>query len=321
MDPCEAVRESTAAVVAEEGGHSNVFICGDAVAGFVETLMNEGGLQDLPDFDKGIHYVDTEDPETTARYLFVLDAVNFCFWPAPDIEYEDLSTGLKASIEQQGKEVLNSERLVRIDERGVQELLRLPHLPLCAERARFIREIGYAIAANGSATAIIQQAKNSATRLVELITSILPGFRDHSVYRGRQIFFLKRAQILVGDIYGAFGGRSLGEFHDIHKLTMFADYRVPVVLRELGIISYSQELKAKIDSQVEILPGSEEEIQIRSASIVAVDRIQSSLAEALLQKGISHPPMALHIDWFLWSRGEMRRKVDSPHHRTLTVYY
>lgn len=56
------------------------------------------------------------------------------------------------------------------------------------------------------------------------------------------MFLYKRAQIFVGDVYGAFGGQGLGHFTDIDQLTMFADYRVPVVLRELGVLQYSTEL-------------------------------------------------------------------------------
>jgi hypothetical protein len=37
-----------------------------------------------------------------------------------------------------------------------------------------------------------------------------------------QLFFYKRAQIFVGDLYGAFAGQGLGHFHDINQLTMFA---------------------------------------------------------------------------------------------------
>jgi hypothetical protein len=36
------------------------------------------------------------------------------------------------------------------------------------------------------------------------------------------VFFYKRAQIFVGDLFGAFGGQGLGAFHDIDQLTMFA---------------------------------------------------------------------------------------------------
>lgn len=61
-----------------------------------------------------------------------------------------------------------------------------------------------------------------------------------------QVFFYKRAQIFVGDVYGAFGGVELGSFRDIDQLTMFADYRVPVVLREMGVLQYSQELAQQV---------------------------------------------------------------------------
>ena len=65
------------------------------------------------------------------------------------------------------------------------------------------------------------------------------GFQDHTIYDGVQVFFYKRAQILVGDIWGAFKGQGLGKFEDIDKITMFADYRVPQILLELDILVYS----------------------------------------------------------------------------------
>lgn len=40
--------------------------------------------------------------------------------------------------------------------------------------------------------------------------------------RGREVWLLKRAQIFVGDVWGAFGGRGCGAFHDIGCLTAFA---------------------------------------------------------------------------------------------------
>ena len=41
-------------------------------------------------------------------------------------------------------------------------------------------------------------------------------------------------------------GKGLGAFYDIGELTMFADYRVPVVLRQLDILQYSPELAHKV---------------------------------------------------------------------------
>jgi hypothetical protein len=33
------------------------------------------------------------------------------------------------------------------------------------------------------------------------------------------------------------------------------------------------------------------------------------------------PLLSIHVDWWLWGRGEASRAEDPPHHRTLTMYY
>ena len=70
------------------------------------------------------------------------------------------------------------------------------------------------------------------------VAAHFPGFRDHAVYKGQQLTFFKRAQILVGDVWGAFGGQGLGRFDDIDELTCFADYRLPQLLNSLGIMVF-----------------------------------------------------------------------------------
>lgn len=47
-----------------------------------------------------MHFRDTLRPELTLRYCLVLDALNFCFWPEPGLEYEHLATGLKVPAER-----------------------------------------------------------------------------------------------------------------------------------------------------------------------------------------------------------------------------
>ena len=49
-------------------------------------------------------------------------------------------------------------------------------------------------------------------------------------------------------------GQAYGNFHDIDQLTMFADYRVPVVLRELGVLQYSPTLAAQVCAQSSFKP-------------------------------------------------------------------
>ncbi len=139
------------------------------------------------------------------------------------------------------------------------------------------------------------------------------------VHNGALVHFYKRAQILIGDIWAAYG-RSLDPVHpysfkDLEQLTMFADYRVPQILRHMGILEYSPELSRRIDSWEEIAFASNEETEIRAATIVAVDMLQKELAKQGLQL------LVIEVDWLLWQWGEAVRNDIAPHHRTLTIYY
>src|SRR4051794_25804812 len=76
---------------------------------------------------------------------------------------------------------------------------------------------------------VISAAKGSAAGLVNILARDFDCFRDEFPFQGRRkpIRFLKRAQILVADLWACFQGEGVGAFPDIDKITMFADYRVP----------------------------------------------------------------------------------------------
>jgi hypothetical protein len=67
----------------------------------------------------------------------------------------------------------------------------------------------------------------------------------------------------VADIWACFNGEDWGEFRDIDKITMFADYRVPQILATLGCIGYSPPLQALISKGDMIDSGSHFEMQLR----------------------------------------------------------
>jgi Potential Queuosine, Q, salvage protein family len=69
---------------------------------------------------------------------------------------------------------------------------------------------------------VVTQAKQSAPGLVNLLHDRFPSFRDEAKFERKTVQFLKRAQILVADLWAAFRGEQLGQFDDIDKLTMFA---------------------------------------------------------------------------------------------------
>jgi hypothetical protein len=83
-------------------------------------------------------------------------------------------------------------------------------------------------------------------------------------------------------------------------------------------LRYSDALSAQIDAKTEIAVGSEAELEIRAATVVAVDR----LCAALQAKGVKDV-MPVTLDWLLWQRGEVLNNEQKikPHHRVLTIFY
>ena len=81
-----------------------------------------------------------------------------------------------------------------------------------------------------------------------------------------------------------------------------------------GLISYAAPLAIRIDNLLELAPGSREEIEIRAATIWAVELLRRELEE----QGVSVAPY--EIDWFLWNLGQSLADP-RPYHRTRTIYY
>ena len=115
-----------------------------------------------------------------------------------------------------------------------------------------------------SFTNCIEAANHSAAALVNIVAENFPCFNDVVRFESRKnVRFLKRAQICVADLWAAFDGKGYGEFDDIDKITMFADYRVPQILNTLGCLWYSPLLEHTIRQKKLIDSGHTWEIQLR----------------------------------------------------------
>lgn len=113
-------------------------------------------------------------------------------------------------------------------------------------------------------TNCIAAADGSAAALVNLIAENFPCFNDVVKFENRKsVRFLKRAQICVADLWAAFNGEGYGEFHDIDKITIFADYRIPQMLNMLGCLWYAPLLENAIKKKKVIESGHSWEIQLR----------------------------------------------------------
>ena len=324
MNPLASIVESCEWVAAKA---SSVRINQDGIEDFSKSMESRPSMDGVTWDAEGWHY--SKDVENggglTCQYIFVMDALNFCFWPTPELEYDTLALSLKEVLEN-NSDAFNAKNLVTINDKTLNSWFPADkQLPNIDERVLRLRELGEALIAeyDGLAINMVKAAKNSAKKLVQLLLAHVPGFRDTSIYQGKLVHLYKRAQILVGDLWAAYGkqdvpgseGKSVFCFEDIACLTMFADYRVPQILREVGIIEYSDELSSAIDNLQEIPVGSEAEVEIRACTVIAVKQLQQSLAA----KGVNL--LVIELDWLLWQKGEALRKKIRPHHKTLTIYY
>ncbi|MCM8749474.1 queuosine salvage family protein [Thermomicrobiaceae bacterium CFH 74404] len=278
-----------------------------------------------PSWEHPLHW--RGEREQTANYVLVLDALNFCFWPEPRwrVDYRGqvydgywaLAAALRRAIEQ-GEPLWDAAYLARITAEGLARLLAGDgNVPLLAERAANLRQVGEGLLAHfgGWFSQAIEQAGRSAVALVKLVVQHFPSFDDVARYRDQEVRFYKRAQLLATDLAGAFRGRDLGEFRDLDQLTAFADYKLPQVLRYYGALTYSPALATRIDRREELPAGSQEEIEIRAATVWAVEELRHRLAAA----GRPMPPW--QIDWALWNLGQALPPDAPPYHRTLTIFY
>ena len=159
---------------------------------------------------------------------------------------------------------------------------------------------------------MVDAADGSAVRLVDTLAG-WRCFRDVSLYDGREVPFLKRAQIAAADLNRA----GVGDFHDLDQLTMFADNLVPHVLRLDGVLWFDPELVARIEREELIEHGSPEEVEIRACAVHAVELlVAAASAESLPTR-----PTAAQIDEILWNRGQAPEYKAVPRHRSRSTAY
>lgn len=170
----------------------------------------------------------------------------------------------------------------------------------------------------------VLKCNRSAIKLMECVVEYFGSYRDFATYKGQKISFLKRAQILVSDIYSCM--RKIDDacyFHDINELTMFADYRVPQVLHFLGVLKYSPALMKKLNEKELLQNGSEYEVELRGFSIKACDDIVKVIQQKATD-GSYTMYNAAYVDNFLWLyRRKNAKEIEEmvTFHRTRCIYY
>jgi hypothetical protein len=279
----------------------------------------------VPSWNYEYHFFD--GTERTLLYLFLLDALNYSFWGAPrwTIDYRGaslngywaLAAALKRAVEEDAK-ILDSGFLGSITPSYLSHVLRgQGEIPMFVERWRNVREVGRVLSSRfgGSAARVVEEADRGAGRLARSFADNFSSFQDTSIYESIAVSFFKRAQILVADIAGSFAGLGWGEFKDIGELTAFADYKLPQLLRAWGILKFDTGLAQRVDAGEELVKDSPEEIEIRAATLWAVEFLRLTLAQ------LGREVTSVQIDWFLWESSQHAVEGLEPYHRVRTIYY
>ncbi|KAK6384431.1 uncharacterized protein PV06_10930 [Exophiala oligosperma] len=283
--------------------------------------------------------------EATVNFIFTMNLLNFSFW-------SELPHDERFAIEYRGERWTGYWSLVAALQRALDEgypittptfwtdLGSCPDsvfehvfrsatsesIPLLSQRISILREAGDILEADFSSSPlnIITRAENSASRLVNLLATHFPNFRDTTTLAGREVRLYKRAQIFAADLWACFNGTSYGSFTDMDNLTMFADYRIPQMLQGLHCLWYSPRLESRIARHDQFSPGEAMEVEIRGCSIWCVELLRRQIER-------KHPEAkgklnAVLIDFFLYDTcKEMEKKGHCedmlPHHRTRSIYY
>ncbi|MCA9487793.1 MAG: queuosine salvage family protein [Nanoarchaeota archaeon] len=267
------------------------------------------------------------NPRDRLHFLLVFNSISFSYWGDPKwkiiyhSEEVDGAYGMISAIARAIENkipILDARFLSEMDEKVFSNILEGNiQIPLFEERLNILRDVGTTLLKkfDGEFTNVLKKANGDSRKLLGLIVENFPSFEDSSIYNGRRVYFYKRAQLLVADIFQAFKKHEFGKLTNVDKLTACADYKLPFVLRRLGIFSYSNYLADKIDNQIQIDKDSEEELELRSNTIFVVEMIKQKLKNKIKKVD------SIHVNDHIWFLGQNKLKNDKPYHLTRTTSY
>jgi len=288
----DEIREKAARVAAKA---THVHIDADAIEVYARELPAES--PPAPDLAGA-------DDETRAAFSLQLNAINFGSGWFPTLRKPDGLSGFRtveAGLRRHGPWTANELKVVTREELA-QVFGQDAEHPLMALFERHLRDLGRRVGPSFATFARSGDATDIAQEL-----AMWPTWYDISPYDGEAIPFFKRAQIAAADL--ALSG--LTDPAGLDELTLFADNLVPHVLRIDGVLSFDDELVARIDAGTLIDHDSPEEVEIRAVALHAVELLVAAHGATT----------ATAVDNVLWRRGADARYKAHPRHRARTTAY
>jgi hypothetical protein len=266
----------------------------------------------------------------TMDFIFLTASINFAFTDFEKhviftTEYDGAersdSDGMMACLKRaydRGTPILEGRYLQAVTRADLEALFRGNiEMPMLDERVAIFREIGGALEKSygGRFHEFMKDGPRGTTAALERLIETFPSFRDESAYRGARVAFQKRAQLLLWQLHARFRASGYFALEDPEQLTVFADYIVPVALRRLGILSYSDALERAINERRLIPRDSEEEIEIRAGTIWASHLLTRAINA---RRPANRQVIDTVVDTRLWTH---YHESHWPHHLTVTTAY
>jgi hypothetical protein len=285
-----------------------------------------------PDFRSPL---DVQSSEADAMdFIFLTSTINFAF---TDFETHEMfkvdyagamrsdSDAMVACLKRafdRGVPILDGGYLAEIRRPKLEEIFRGNIvMPMLEERLAIFHEVGAVLKeryqgrfhrfVSGAPPRLYDGGKG----LLERLLAEFPSFRDESDYRGHRVSFQKRAQLLFWNLHARFRDGGFFRLEDAGKLTVFADYIVPVALRLFRITSYSEELEASINARRLLPAHGEEEVEIRAFTLWAMHLLTRAINELRPSDRQVIEPV---VDGRIWTH---YHTTHWPHHLTVTTAY
>lgn len=257
------------------------------------------------------------DIQTIVHFLLAYQSIDFSFWgdnkwkiETKDYGVLDGSQALMYVFLQNISLFTDFKKLAQMKLETFRKLLQGENeIPLLEERYHIVKQVATIVNEKmaGNFYRYIQKITDDR-ELFNVIIENFPSFQDERTYMGKTVYFYKLASLLTSDIMHLRNQKEKPIF-DYSHIVGCSDYKIPQIMRSLGLLKYSKELAFKIDHKIPLPDNSKEEVEIRSATIVVLD---------MLRKKTGLCGMA--INDFLWLKSQTV-KDGKPYHLTRTTNY
>lgn len=209
---------------------------------------------------------------------FLVESMNFCFWKEPVFTYKEKKKseamfGLFIDAVLNDRNLLNLEYLKDLKYEDLINIFKVEEGNLKKRYDSLMYSINK-IRNNNNFYEDLFKIK-STDELYEFIADF-ENFNDIASYKGRYIFFYKRATLLVNDLF-ELSDTIKNNIQNIDSVLGCADYVIPKGLRNEGILEYDNELSSLIDNGIEIKQASEYEVEIRAFTLWVIEYTKNKI--------------------------------------------